>query len=52
MIIVVILVAAAIIGILFWAERRFPSYAHSAVREREAQFKDLRTAPSTVNGDD
>jgi hypothetical protein len=26
MIIVVILVAAAIIAILFWAERRFPSY--------------------------
>jgi len=47
MIIVIMLVAAAIIGILFWAERRFPSYADH-VREREPQFT---TAPSTANGD-
>jgi hypothetical protein len=47
MIFVVILVAAVIIGILFWAERRFPSYADPVVREREPQF-----APSTANGDD
>ena len=52
MIIVVILVAAAIIGILFWAERRFPNYADPAVGEREPKFTDLRTAPSTANGDD
>jgi len=51
MIIVVILVAAAIIGILFWAERRFPSYADPAVREREPRFRDLRTAPM-ANDDD
>jgi hypothetical protein len=42
------LVAAALIGILFWAERRFPSYADPIVREREPQFT---TAPSTANGD-
>jgi hypothetical protein len=43
MIIVIMLVAAAIIGILFLAERRFPSWADPVVREREPQFT---TAPS------
>jgi hypothetical protein len=50
--IIVVILAAAIVGILFWAERRFPSYADPVVGEQEPQFTDLRTAPSTANGDE